>query len=187
MAQNKLLCSTKEESIAELVFWARNLQHFDGVLSAQAELDYWQYPGNPPASRVINGTHYTGTDTNVPTFLSQWTLGCHGTSGFLKSMLRAIQHSGRGLRRRQSVGVVSERRLLLLRARHGSLPLGGAVASSHGDDPYIGTGYEVDSPVPAAGDADQRRAVLRVVPQHRSIVDDIADRSPGRRTLDSVR
>jgi hypothetical protein len=97
VSDHNLLCSTRPETIAEAVFWARNLQHFQTDLTnfAQDERDFWQYAGNPPASRVLSGTKYSGTRNTgsyagVPTNLTQWTMGCHGTTGLLKSLLRTL-------------------------------------------------------------------------------------------------
>ena len=45
----------------------------------------WQYRGIPPITRVIEGT-----TTSRPDFTFQhWTAGCHGTTGFLRNVLRA--------------------------------------------------------------------------------------------------
>src|SRR5262249_21078448 len=90
VAQHGLLCQTRKQSIAETVFWANSLTHYnnDNTNPAQDQLDFWQYPGFPPASRVLNGAYYSGQKPGVYTKLTRWTWGCHGTTGLLKSMLR---------------------------------------------------------------------------------------------------
>jgi hypothetical protein len=89
LASNNSLCGTKAESIAETVFGLRDLVH-NGALSEPESQDYWQYVGNVPASRILNGTRYSGTDASVQTFLQQWTSGCHATTGLIKSLLRVL-------------------------------------------------------------------------------------------------
>jgi hypothetical protein len=92
VAQNNFLCANRPATIAEAVFWARNLTHFENVTGTADEIDMglWQYIGPPPASRVLAGTKYVGTSPGVPTDLHHWTLGCHGTTGLLKSLLRTL-------------------------------------------------------------------------------------------------
>jgi hypothetical protein len=47
----------------------------------------WQYRGYPPLSRIVTGT----TDANNPTLgQADYTMGCHGSVGFLNAMLRVL-------------------------------------------------------------------------------------------------
>jgi hypothetical protein len=148
VAQHDLLCSNRPESIAETVFWARNLSHYENTSDpAQDELDYWQYAGNPPASRVLAGTTYSGTTSGVPANLSQWTMGCHGTTGLLKSLLRTIN-----IPVEEFTGfnpTVSEPDNAFYFSGH-AVPhfISEGLWLSHGDDPYIGTGYQLILPFP---------------------------------------
>jgi hypothetical protein len=92
VVSNGLLCSTRRESIGEAVFWSRHLSHYNNTAGddwADAQ-NFWQYRGNPPASRVINGTSYSGPDSSVDRSMKHWTMGCHGTVGLLKTLLRTI-------------------------------------------------------------------------------------------------
>jgi hypothetical protein len=147
VASHNLLCSNRVESIAETVFWARNLQHFLGSDPAQAELDYWHYAGNPPVSRILAGTHYTGTDTTVGTNLTQWTLGCHGTTGLLKSLLRAINIPVEDFTVfNPSVSYPNDAYYFSGHATPHFISE--HLWLSHGDDPYIGVNYNAILPFP---------------------------------------
>ena len=77
-----------EAAIAGLLEWCRrNLYHFSGQPGGKNMEDLWQYRGYPPASRVMTGT----TQTSDPAAGSRHrTGGCHGTVGFLRATLRAI-------------------------------------------------------------------------------------------------
>jgi hypothetical protein len=75
-------------TVSRLLDWCRDhLWHFFGPPTAATMQAVWQYRGYPPVSRVIAGT----VDANNPDRGQQhWTGGCWGTSGFLRSVLRAI-------------------------------------------------------------------------------------------------
>ena len=74
--------------------WGRdNLAHYNsaGLSETQAEKSIWNYDGEPPVSFMLNGTQST-TATDIAIGLGgtiHWTAGCHGTSGFYKSILRS--------------------------------------------------------------------------------------------------
>ena len=93
LADHDLIGDTSVETIALVLEWARaNLSHVIGGATMDRYLYTWQYPGRPPASRVIEGT--TSTDPGVPAGFKNgprhWTDGCFGTTDFLWSILRAV-------------------------------------------------------------------------------------------------
>jgi hypothetical protein len=139
VAQNNFLCANRPATIAEAVFWARNLEHYYNVNLTNDELIFWQYAGAPPASRVLAGTKYTGT-ASVSTDLHHWTLGCHGTTGLLKMLLRAlnipVEHFSF---ENTSVTLPQDAFLASLHA----VPhfLADRLWLSHGDDPYFISGW----------------------------------------------
>jgi hypothetical protein len=86
--QANLMGATRGETIARLLDWARdNLVHFYGNADYRTMEQHWQYRGLPPITHIIGGT--TSTATNPPQF-GHWTAGCHGTTGFLRNVLRAV-------------------------------------------------------------------------------------------------
>jgi hypothetical protein len=148
VAQNHFVCTDRPKTIAEAVFWARNLQHYNNTSDGtQDELDFWQYPGNPPASRVLAGTIYSGGDSSVPTNLNQWVQGCHGTTGLLKSLLRTINIPVEEFT--EDNPSVSQPNSQYYWSGH-AVPhfISEGLWLSHGDDPYIGTNYASMLPFP---------------------------------------
>jgi hypothetical protein len=83
---NGLRAATRLDTIGNLLNWARDhMAHFYGA-STYANMEaHWQYRGIPPITRIIEGTTYTGLNQ-----LAHWTAGCHGTTGFLRDVLRAV-------------------------------------------------------------------------------------------------
>jgi hypothetical protein len=80
--------SSTAEAIANLLEWCRrNLYHYMGGPGGKNMEDHWQYRGYPPVSRVIAGTTLTSDPSSGNV---HWTGGCHGTVGFLRANLRAI-------------------------------------------------------------------------------------------------
>jgi hypothetical protein len=82
--------ASKLETIGNLLQWiSENLAHFYGYLHYQVTEDHWGYRGNPPITTIIEGSYY-------PTFMgtsgefNHWTAGCHGTTGFIRNVLRAV-------------------------------------------------------------------------------------------------
>ena len=89
LTTNRIASATSTEAaIAGLLEWCRrNLYHFFGSPGGKNMNDLWQYRGFPPVARVIAGT----TQTSNPGAGSiHRTAGCHGTVGFLRSILRTI-------------------------------------------------------------------------------------------------
>ena len=84
-----LVGPTRQATIANLLNWVRdNFVHFYGAGDYQTMDQHWQYRGLPPLSRVVSGTTSTYPGA-FPTF-ARWTAGCHGTTGFLRNVLRAV-------------------------------------------------------------------------------------------------
>lgn len=71
-------------SIAKFLQWVSDhCQHFIGQVNYQSADDHWQYRGLPPITRILEGTN--------PIFgQGHWTFGCHGTSGLIRNVLRAL-------------------------------------------------------------------------------------------------
>ena len=83
---NNLLASTHEETIANILQWFReNAVHYYGAPNPQNFNDHYGYPSQPSAFYVITGTTLVGESSP-----RHWTAGCHGTTGFIKQILRAI-------------------------------------------------------------------------------------------------
>ena len=88
--------ATPRETIIALLEWCRNLFHDAGILDASGvpdwypggrngNLAHWQYEGLPPVERTLNGTRRADSPR-----LLNWTHGCQGTTGMLRSVLRAV-------------------------------------------------------------------------------------------------
>jgi hypothetical protein len=117
---NNLIGADRLQTIGKLLNWCRdNMAHFFGASNYKNMEEHWQYRGLTPITRIIEGTTYPGTNQFM-----HWTAGCHGTTGFLKNVLRSINipmHIQRICG--HSVGVFfTEGRYL-----------------DHGDDPYNST------------------------------------------------
>jgi hypothetical protein len=90
LQQNGLIQSTAEATAYAALDWGRDhLAHFNGQMDSPTETAVWQYDGAPPVSRVIEGTLSTQpSEQGYPPL--HWTMGCHGTSGLYKSVLRSV-------------------------------------------------------------------------------------------------
>jgi hypothetical protein len=75
----------KRQVIEKLLQWCNrdNMSHFNGDLTYVNADANWHYIGAPPVRRMVEGT-------NAPLGFSHWTAGCHGTDGFLRNVLRAV-------------------------------------------------------------------------------------------------
>jgi hypothetical protein len=117
-----LLGTTRLATIENTLDWTRRLHHFVGGpgLTTGVAVRIWGYRGPSPVSAMIATT----TDPNFdPSNPYHFTAGCHGTAGFLQSILRTLNipvdnsvHNGHS-----STRFMTETLYL-----------------SHGDDPYIG-------------------------------------------------
>jgi hypothetical protein len=90
LVNNGLIGKSRRETIDRTLDWARqNLAHFGGGYTVANMNAYWQYPGLPPVIQVLNGTVTSDPGPHHP--FANWTMGCHGTSAMLKSVLMAVQ------------------------------------------------------------------------------------------------
>ncbi|MBI5611508.1 MAG: hypothetical protein HY942_00350 [Gammaproteobacteria bacterium] len=123
LTQNSLVGSTALATIAHVLDWCRwNLSHYLGSFTPQNAENHWQYRGAAPVRRIIEGTPLLNPQNpGVIPAPKHWTPGCWGTSGFLRSLLRAV-----------NIPVT-----LKFRCGH-TLPyfIGAGRYLSHGDDPY---------------------------------------------------
>jgi hypothetical protein len=114
-----LLGSTRLQTITNALDWSRRMQHFYGTQNTISFQNNWQYRGAAPVSRTIDTTVSSGHSNPY-----HYTAGCHGTSGFLHSVLRLlnIPVDGNVVAGHSATRFMTEGLYL-----------------SHGDDPYIGT------------------------------------------------
>ena len=120
LLSNRLISSDHTGTIGRALNWCRwNMSHFSGGTETDNVFNHWHYRGFPPISRVINGTKRRQDE--ISNGVQHYTKGCHGTVGFLRSVLRTI-----------NIPVDYTRA-----ARHG-LPhfMSINMYLSHGDDPY---------------------------------------------------
>lgn len=117
-----MIGDTLRGTVARLVDWCRwNMSHFLNKFTPRNAEYHWQYRGQPPVRRIIEGTVlHDPAITGYPT-PRHWTAGCWGTTAFLRSVLRAV-----------NIPV-----LRVHRCKH-TMPhfVGAARYLSHGDDPY---------------------------------------------------
>jgi len=109
---------TRLETVANSLRWCRRMTHFYGKYGPANMEAHWGYRGFPPASRVISGTVNPEREQMGR---RHWTGGCHGTSGFLRCVLRAAN--------------VPVRHDLVAGHSLTHFPTEGAHLT-HGDDPY---------------------------------------------------
>lgn len=90
---NSLLGLYPLETVARLFGWCRNLSHaWAEPNTSQPDWTCFWGPGSPPigASQLIDGTTYTGKLVSPPKTFGHFTIGCAGTTQFMKSVLRAV-------------------------------------------------------------------------------------------------
>ena len=130
LRQSGMIGATSRETLGRLLQWCRvNLIHYVGSLEPANCVNHWGYSGMPPVQRMIRGTVRTSDRQR-----GHYTVGCQGTVGFLRAVLR-------------TANLTVE---LVVRCGH-SLPyfLEDGLYLSHGDDPY-GSLSTFDPPRPAA-------------------------------------
>ncbi len=87
----RTIYSARYQSVAQLLEWCGDrMSHYQA--GAGTYVDYWQYNGPAPVSRVIAGTVCaTYPSASAPDGLVRhWTAGCHGTGGFLRAVCRCM-------------------------------------------------------------------------------------------------
>ena len=119
LKDKNLIGPHRYQTIVRLLAWCHyNLYHYFGPHTTENVQGVWQYRGEPPVLRTIEGT----TDqANSSMGVRHWIAGCHGTAGFLRAILRTV-----------NIPVVHEHQ-----GGH-ALPHFAAdgLHLSHGDDPY---------------------------------------------------
>ena len=128
---NDILGTSARDTVTRLFGWCRILIHYYETQTQPADPHLFWGPDSPPipASLLINGSNYTGQTPPVP---GRYTMGCGGTAGFMKSVLRAVN----------------------IPVEFGTPPCGHVMplfptmnrAMSHGDDPYDRTAWFTDYP-----------------------------------------
>ena len=87
---NNIIQADRLHTIGQTLEWCRqNMSHYFVVTINRTKNNeyFWQYRGHPPVSRIIEGTPYP----DHPEYgIRHWTTGCHGTTGFLRAVLRVI-------------------------------------------------------------------------------------------------
>jgi hypothetical protein len=88
LRESYLLGATRKATIALVLDWMRhNMTHFFGTPTFGTCEAVWQYRGYPPLSRIVAGT----IDTNSVNWGKRhYTMGCHGSVGFLNAVLRIL-------------------------------------------------------------------------------------------------
>jgi hypothetical protein len=121
LKDNDLIGTDRHGTIVRVIKWCHHkLNHYNGGYTTKTYHDVWQYRGEAPVLRTLEGT----TDQAYAYFgVRHWTAGCHGTAGFLRAILRTV-----------NIPVVHDHQ-----CGH-ALPYFSAdgLHLSHGDDPYDG-------------------------------------------------
>ena len=88
IVEQGFIADTHEATIINVLDWCKeNLTHYHHGFFTWNVFDQWQYKGYPPIERIISGTPDT---SNPASGIEHRTSGCHGTSGFLKGILRLM-------------------------------------------------------------------------------------------------
>lgn len=86
LKNNNIIGQSISDTINNLIDWSsENLIHYFGAFNYQNTENHWQYRGNPPITRIIEGTTFSGNNQ-----FRHWTAGCHGTAGFFRNVFRAV-------------------------------------------------------------------------------------------------
>ena len=88
LSTNDLIRPHRYQTIVRTLTWCHyNLHHFFGEHHTKIFQEVWQYRGEAPVLRTIQGT----MDHANPAYgVRRWTAGCHGTAGFLRAILRTV-------------------------------------------------------------------------------------------------
>ena len=88
LRDSQLLGQTRNETITYVLERMRqNQSHFFGPSTFGNCAAVWPHRGYPPLSRIISGT----IDVNNQSYGKEhWTMGCHGSVGFLNAVLRVL-------------------------------------------------------------------------------------------------
>jgi len=130
LAGKHLIGNNALATIQRVLSWCRSrLLHYSGGSDIANVVDQWQYAGVPPVERMLAGTIQT---SNPGQGRRNRTMGCTGTTGFLRTLLRTVNIPVEQLKRCHHALVHFLRPDRYL---------------SHGDDPYGGLA-EATPPIP---------------------------------------
>ncbi|MBN1182533.1 MAG: hypothetical protein JXB49_09625, partial [Bacteroidales bacterium] len=90
LENNALIGSTRLETINRVIEWCKCLTHYgymEGEDKNAAYFANWQYYGEPPVIRIIEGT-IRNPPGNLD--LHHYTRGCHGTVQFMRTLLQTL-------------------------------------------------------------------------------------------------
>ncbi|RLJ64651.1 hypothetical protein [Sulfurisoma sediminicola] len=88
LANGHIIGASRIGTIGNLLQWVRdNLVHYYGAFTYLETGNHWQYRGNPPITGIIEGTINPAIGAGGQ--FNHWTAGCHGTTGFIRNVLRA--------------------------------------------------------------------------------------------------
>lgn len=80
LRDNDLIGPHRLGTIVRMLTWCHhNMSHYIGKHTAKNCQDVWQYRGEAPVLRTIQGTI---SQTSPWDGIKHWTAGCHGTAGF---------------------------------------------------------------------------------------------------------
>ncbi|MCE7743995.1 MAG: hypothetical protein GPJ52_02550 [Candidatus Heimdallarchaeota archaeon] len=91
LLEKNLYTLNRKKMISNIINWCReNLAHYISGLppaNTRAMDAHWHYRGDPPVTKMIEGTICTD---DLEQRLKHYTAGCHGTTGFLRSICRTL-------------------------------------------------------------------------------------------------
>ncbi|MDP9004457.1 MAG: hypothetical protein M3N12_06645 [Verrucomicrobiota bacterium] len=157
LREHNLIGSSRLDTITRTLDWCKGMIHFTGGMDVKNMNNVWHYMGFPPATRVMECTA-VGTqkaDGGRPEF-RHFTAGCHGTTGFLRSVLRSVNIP---VINKMLVGEAVDEKGHKRSVNHSTpyFPTEGSYLT-HGDDPYNLLWSTMYPPVPASELLiDQRR------------------------------
>ena len=73
------------ETIGNLLEWLRRAVHYSGGFTYDNLENHWQYRGYSPVIRIIEGTNRLNDGV-----FQHYAPGCHGTYGFLRTLLKVV-------------------------------------------------------------------------------------------------
>lgn len=89
LGNGNIIGASRIETIGNLLQWvSANLVHYYGAFVYKETENHWQYRGNPPITSIIEGTINPTIGSGGQ--FNHWTAGCHGTTGFIRNVLRAV-------------------------------------------------------------------------------------------------
>ena len=137
LRDNDILRDSQAATVERLLDWSRdNLSHYLGGYNRENLENIWGYSGHPPVARVISGTEMQADlGWGILQGPHHWTAGCHGTTDFLRNVLR--------------VANIPVKRVM---AGGHTMPYFPTLHAylSHGDDPY--DGFSIGTPEFPAGE-----------------------------------